>query len=223
MSTQCKAICDQLSAYRDGELDARRQAMVREHLAACPACRREYAQLQQMLGTLPAWETPAVSPALSSILLDRLATREARAPWWRTLVSGWGRVAIPVGVAAVLLLAVLVISDHPTSHHDIVRVSRPPHLSEVRMTENRVDMKTKGDATSSKPAGNDVAYDRVEVGKRAASHGKGDMLPPSTPTPDPATVAVALMAETPLPPSIVTPAVSKCPDEVAIDCLTETR
>ncbi|MHB9024935.1 MAG: zf-HC2 domain-containing protein [Armatimonadota bacterium] len=224
MATRCTSIRNQFPAYQDGELDARRQALVREHLAACPACRCEFDRLRQTACALRAWETPAVDPGLSSALMERLAAREARRlPWWHILATGWGRVAVPVGAFAVLAVAVLIVFGFPGARRSNDRVDHALPPDRTPVVDHRIDAKAKGDSTEKTlEIGSSKAVDRVEVGKRISGNGKPGA--PPAPAPDPATVAVALLTETPIPEAaVVIPIASKSPEEVAIECLMEIQ
>src|SRR6185312_14849479 len=53
----CQHCTEYLSQYADGTLGARRSTTVREHLATCHRCRREYDELlrlRALLGQLPS-------------------------------------------------------------------------------------------------------------------------------------------------------------------------
>lgn len=79
----CQRIQDSFIDYQDGQLAPDESAQVRQHLATCLACQREWAALQEItskLGQLPAEETP--SPRLRENFYAMLEThqREADAP-----------------------------------------------------------------------------------------------------------------------------------------------
>ncbi len=60
----CGGIHDRLGAYLDGELDPRGQSEVRAHLATCPACQTELAELSRLSQLLQAAPLPEFTPAL---------------------------------------------------------------------------------------------------------------------------------------------------------------
>ncbi len=75
-----------------------RQAAVRAHLAACPACRQELEALARLPAALSAWPEPATEADLAARLQARLAAPAARrVAWWPA-----------AGVAAAAALALLM-------------------------------------------------------------------------------------------------------------------
>ena len=78
----CSRVQDSFIDYQDGSLPADESAALREHLASCPTCQREWSALQEItrkLDTLPAEEP---SPRLREQFYAMLEThqREADAP-----------------------------------------------------------------------------------------------------------------------------------------------
>jgi len=78
----CQRVQDSFIDYQDGALPADESAALREHLASCPTCQREWSALQEItrkLDTLPAAEP---SPRLREQFYAMLEThqREADAP-----------------------------------------------------------------------------------------------------------------------------------------------
>ncbi len=85
-----------LGPYRDGELSPGRRTRVERHLAECPACRTEVAQLDRMAALLctPISSPPdAVWQAFWSQVRVRLSTVERSRPlpwvvrWWPPLLT----------------------------------------------------------------------------------------------------------------------------------------
>ncbi|MBM4289191.1 MAG: hypothetical protein FJ135_13815 [Deltaproteobacteria bacterium] len=78
----CRTVQSYFSAYLDRELPPDQEDLVSRHLAACPACRREYQAWQHLWELLAA--EPVKAPAdLSARVLERLPGRVR--PWWRHL------------------------------------------------------------------------------------------------------------------------------------------
>ena len=103
---RCEIVKDSLDALRDGTLSLPEAGEVREHLAACQSCARE-------------WE---VTEALRAAIRDRVSTPAAPAAFRKAMVSLLERQAAPVGwftrlqevfrrqpVAAMALAAAMVL------------------------------------------------------------------------------------------------------------------
>lgn len=70
---RCRKVRSLLSAACSDELDVRKQALLRDHLASCPSCRREatyYTSVRNALGEVPR---KALSDDFNTRLLNRLA------------------------------------------------------------------------------------------------------------------------------------------------------
>lgn len=79
----------------------RRDAAVRDHVAACPACKQCLAEIERDVVALPP-----------------LAVPERKRPWWHFALPALG---LAVAAAAILLL-VIRPHDEPTAHRDQVAV-----------------------------------------------------------------------------------------------------
>lgn len=106
--TTCKA------ALPDLLLDpAAANAGAREHLAQCPACAAEFAELQATFALLDSWQVPEISPYFDQKLAVRMREEQAAPPagWFERmrarLLFNTGRQFRPAmaGVMAVLLIA----------------------------------------------------------------------------------------------------------------------
>lgn len=76
---------------------------VAAHLASCASCRREFALLQQMTGTLRTRETVQAPAGFSARVMARItAGAPAAGQCWRERLSGWKR--RPFAAAAALML-----------------------------------------------------------------------------------------------------------------------
>lgn len=102
-----------LGAYRDGELQARRNQQVEAHLARCAACRAELERLQTLAVLLQA------SPAAQGLIPPerfvaqvglRLPRRPERPAWQRALELGWRLVPLGLLGAWASVQAVLVVA-----------------------------------------------------------------------------------------------------------------
>ncbi|MBU4200511.1 MAG: zf-HC2 domain-containing protein [Verrucomicrobia bacterium] len=100
----CNQYQEWVSAEIDGRLDQRQAQLLREHLAACPACRQVKADLERtiaLIRTLPNIEPP---PDLLDSIHQRLAVEPETRRVWRILTMPLTRVAL-----AVALLMIIVI------------------------------------------------------------------------------------------------------------------
>lgn len=85
----------QLSAYLDGELDAHAQQRVAAHLAACPVCAAQLAQLQALSASFKALPEESLGFDLAGVIEGRLANTPRRpATPRRAGPLGWWPVAI---------------------------------------------------------------------------------------------------------------------------------
>lgn len=87
---------EDLSAFVDHALPARRQAALQRHLRACPVCRGQLDALRALSQELHAMPSPTLGFDLAAQLQERLP-RRAPKPWhvgWNLL--GW----MPTGLAA---------------------------------------------------------------------------------------------------------------------------
>ncbi|MGC8549483.1 MAG: anti-sigma factor family protein [Acidobacteriaceae bacterium] len=85
---------------------------VREHLAACEACRRELVQMQATFALLDEWQAPAANPYFTTRMQALLREEKAKQPagWLERLrmrVLLTNRTARPVAAVA-LVLALLI-------------------------------------------------------------------------------------------------------------------
>jgi anti-sigma factor RsiW len=104
---------EQLSAYLDGELDARERAALESRLAAEPEAARELARLQVLDAALAELPSIEPSPQFEMRFRARLAEAQARRarPWWQRWLPhieaprlAWGAGALAAAAAVVLLL-----------------------------------------------------------------------------------------------------------------------
>jgi len=117
MSNELHAI-ELLPAYALGGLEAEEAIQVAEHLTVCPACRAELVPYQAVADQLALAVPDAVPPAaLKQQLLAHLQTPQtapasaARQSWWQRMAGLFRRAAPVWGVATLVLLVVLAISN----------------------------------------------------------------------------------------------------------------
>jgi len=106
----CLKINELLSPYIDGMLESSQAAQVEQHIAACAACRTEYAKLRNVVELVKGLPEVAPPPEFHSNLLQRLQTlstptvNSGQTVWIRQLARGkWSQA---LAVAAVLMLTV---------------------------------------------------------------------------------------------------------------------
>jgi hypothetical protein len=93
-----------LNAYHDGELRARKQAQVEEHLAVCPECQAELEQLKQLSTVLQTAPLPqmSTSPEQFAIQVGKLLPRQSPQPAPVKRQFSWAWNLVPVGALAAI-------------------------------------------------------------------------------------------------------------------------
>ena len=95
-----------LAAYHDGELKGLRLRQVESHLAACPACRAELAEMESLstlLQVAPSAETPT-SPDRFVAQVQLLLPRRPTQPTWRRVLERVWQLA-PAGLLGAWAIA----------------------------------------------------------------------------------------------------------------------
>lgn len=92
---------EDLSAYADQALPARRQAALRQHLLACPVCRQQLDALQALRRELHALPSPTLGFDLAAQLQDRLPRRAPRPRRTGWSLAGWLPAGLATGAALV--------------------------------------------------------------------------------------------------------------------------
>ena len=92
---------EDLSAYADQALPARRQAALRQHLLACPVCRQQLDALQALRRELHALPSPTLGFDLAAQLQDRLPRRAPRPRRTGWSLAGWLPTGLATGAALV--------------------------------------------------------------------------------------------------------------------------
>ena len=133
----CREINEHLSAYLDGELEAKFVSQVEEHLASCETCRRELDALRDVVGmmhALPHERAPREleSDVVSYIERDMLL----RTPEPVRTPATWRKVLNTVSLAAaVVVLAVaayvILTPEEPTTERDPLSVVKGERMKEV--------------------------------------------------------------------------------------------
>jgi anti-sigma factor RsiW len=93
----CADARPRLPALLYGDLEAEAARALRQHLAGCPACREEYAGLQQVRHALDTVPVPPVQVDLPHLYQEAARRQAGR-------LRAWRRAALACGAAAALLL-----------------------------------------------------------------------------------------------------------------------
>jgi anti-sigma factor RsiW len=107
--TGCQGVGERLDAYHDAELGAFDRWQVRRHLARCPACRDELADLARVGGWVRSSHDDAAAPDLWAGIAARLPAprsepARARAARFSFGFPAFGAAAAAAAVAALFLL-----------------------------------------------------------------------------------------------------------------------
>ena len=106
---ECAKIKDLLSEYIDGTLDAQTEALIDEHLLACPKCNEELASLKALISELGSVESFKAPDDFLEKLHERLEPRVSFRKIMRILFVP-GRIKIPLEFATATAMAVLIFS-----------------------------------------------------------------------------------------------------------------
>ena len=107
---------DELMAYLDGELEARRAAEAAGHLKQCAECQKLAQALQEVSQMMLSWQVEETETAIPDKMAAELeapkALKQDRAAgnWWTYLRLPSGRQFAAVGGAALVLLLIFAIS-----------------------------------------------------------------------------------------------------------------
>ena len=78
---KCRQAQEKLSAFQDGELKRREQEKVREHLEGCPACRKRYAEMEEVWQALGDFQEIHPEPGFYGQLVKKInESSETRFP-----------------------------------------------------------------------------------------------------------------------------------------------
>lgn len=116
----CKALARIMPELVAGELDDKKAAEAREHIAACAACADEFRRFEGALGALSArHEMVEVPEALDVLRLPE----KVRRPWLRPALASFG--AAMLLLAAILTLPLFYAEKPKTRAHTIVEQIPP--------------------------------------------------------------------------------------------------
>jgi len=213
--TECDITRAWLSAYLDGEIDARRRAAVEAHLAGCDACRQELAALRGVSACLQAWPAPETNPELSARFAEQLAARQSAAR--HPFAWPWARVAWAGGLAACLVLGVFIYRHENTPRRPPINAHPLAITNAGPVEKGGAEAGKGGEATDTvppamhKPERDEYAPPaprrivrshpaRLRVAAVPAPvMGKAkDAYQPAEPVLDPTLTAVTALAETPI-------------------------
>jgi len=156
---------EHLVAYADGELPSDLRREVEAHLAECPSCAQELAELEATRTLLKRWPAPQPSAEARSrawgALQGRAQPSAARSAGRRVWVRALVRYALPLAAAAAVLLVVTVPwgGDNGAAVPDEL-IAELPVLENLEMLE-ALDVLTEWDnlqalaALEPAPAGDD--------------------------------------------------------------------
>jgi anti-sigma factor RsiW len=116
---------DLLLDYSAGRLDARRTAILAQHMENCPECASFRLEQKAVWDALDLWEPAPVSMDFNRRLWQRIGAA-ASAPWYIDLAeslrfANW-KPAIPL-TAAILMIAAGFLLDHPGTRTSATGVS----------------------------------------------------------------------------------------------------
>jgi len=100
----CREIEKLLVRFLEGELSSEDNAKLENHLAACPACRKEKELLPQSWKMLDNYPAPELKPDFTACLMQRIHTEEQMVA---TVRSGMPRFVMRTTVPATVMLALL--------------------------------------------------------------------------------------------------------------------
>ena len=130
--------------YCSGSLAAEEAAAVARHLETCAECRAVVEEQRRVWSALEAWEAPAVSTEFDQRLYARIEAAERRA-WWRS--PGWLQPAFSVGLASVVVAAVLLVRIPSAPTTQVQSRSESVDIEQVERALEDMEMLKQLDAT----------------------------------------------------------------------------
>lgn len=122
---------ERLIAHHYGDEDAHSRAQAEQHLAACPACARQLAEISALLGAVTAPEAPARDEAYGTGVWDRIRAHLPEKPERRAWF-GWPQRWAVVGAMAVLVIAAFLVGRYVQSPVQGPNVAQQPSPEKVR-------------------------------------------------------------------------------------------
>ncbi len=147
----CQRIQEDFLDYLDGQLPAAEAAQVREHLASCPVCQREWAALQEISLKLDRLPPVAPSPRLRTQFYAMLETHRrgnsSRSPfalreaWWSRLIAALRppRPVFQIATAGVMLGLGIFVGSRYLRRAVTAPASPPAVARELAALRDRVD------------------------------------------------------------------------------------
>ena len=103
----CQKVCDQFSFLFEGELKPPEEEKLREHLAFCPNCEKEWKEFRQMMGWLHTVEEEEVPEGFLSEIQKK---REERKGKERTVGDRFFRsMKVPIQAVAMVMIVFLAL------------------------------------------------------------------------------------------------------------------
>lgn len=191
----CAEIKDELSAYIDGELPPARRADVEAHVAGCPQCRQQVAELRQLAAGVAAMPKMQPAPQFLAEVRGKLARgeRPESRPWQDVLFHPfWPKVPLELVAVAAALMVVSRFSTQPTPQeiasegHFAKAESREEAAQPAKEAVNRgrMEPETPAAPAASASRGNIVAMNGAVTTEGAGNEVRADAV--SQPTQQPA-------------------------------------
>ncbi|GEM_PF-4890457 len=118
--TTCRECRDQLSAYREGELDDPLRKALDAHLAGCAECRAQLAELEQMIRQMKGLPPIPVPADFRSRVWQRIEKESGFQRLRRAILEPW-YLKLPVEALATAAVVLLVVQ--------VVRVTGPEKMA----------------------------------------------------------------------------------------------
>jgi Putative zinc-finger len=128
----CTQIRAALPALVYDDLPPEQAAALREHLAACPACRAEEAALRQVSAQLNVLSTPPIHVDLARLYQEASQLQQRRLRRWRRIA-----VVFSAAAAALLLILGLRLEVRVQAHEVVLRWGTPPEHQELPAPQPR--------------------------------------------------------------------------------------
>jgi len=143
----CRSAKQQISRFLDREMPEELRRTFEEHLAVCPACRKETEELQSLLEIIEKPAEVYAPTRLYTQICERLPDHD------RTMVAPWWKPALVPVLAAVAFILTALASVQLVS-----RVIAQPSGPQVQVTSATMDLSVFNDAPQTSLA---AAYSRL--------------------------------------------------------------
>jgi len=98
--------------YLDGELPPDAKRRLEEHLAACEACRQEFAAQRRVIAGVKSLQSVPAPPGLAAGIREAIAEERAPRMRWTQMIRRYGAIAASV---AIIICAYALIAKNPKS------------------------------------------------------------------------------------------------------------